>query len=353
MMTLRRPTALSRTPQVEVVVPCYNYGRFLPECVGSVLSQPGVQVRVTVVDDCSTDDSGAVADRLAASDRRIRVIHHETNRGHIATYNDGLKQADSDYVVLISADDVLATGALARAATLFEARPEIGLVYGGLRNFSGQVPAPSGARVSWSTWHGDAWVRAQFRRGLNAIYSPEAVVRTSVQHQVGYYDPSLPHSGDLEMWLRVAGVCDVGHVNGPVHAYRRIHPAAMSQNAYTAVLDDLRERVRAYRTYLDRHPDEQERRVLERIMVRRAVEEAFGWAAERARRGELSAGTADAVREFGLELDPAVEHRAAWSVLDGAAASLPAGRRLRAAAWSARVDLADRLRWRRWHWWGM
>ena len=50
---------------VTVLVPCYNYGRFLRQCVDSVLSQTGVDVRVLVVDDASTDDSATIAAEIA------------------------------------------------------------------------------------------------------------------------------------------------------------------------------------------------------------------------------------------------------------------------------------------------
>ena len=123
-MSVRRPT-------VSVVVPCYRYGHFLPECVGSILDQEGVDVRVLVIDDASPDDSAQAARRLAAADARVEVRVHEVNRGHIATYNEGLLDwADGDYSVLISADDVLAPGALARATAVLEEHPEIGFVYG-------------------------------------------------------------------------------------------------------------------------------------------------------------------------------------------------------------------------------
>src|ERR687887_420932 len=121
----------SHRPTVSVVIPCYRYGRFLPDCVRSVLDQEGVDVRVLIIDDASPDDSAQVALRLAAEDERVEVRVHEVNKGHIATYNEGLLEwADGDYSVLISADDLLTPGSLARATAVMEAHPSVGLVYG-------------------------------------------------------------------------------------------------------------------------------------------------------------------------------------------------------------------------------
>src|SRR4051794_13884437 len=112
--------------RVSVIVPCYNYGRFLEQCVGSVLSQDGVDVEVLVIDDASPDGSAEAA-RALGRDPRVQVSCHAENRGHIATYNEGLAWARGDYLLLLSADDCLTPGALTRAATLMDAHPAVGL----------------------------------------------------------------------------------------------------------------------------------------------------------------------------------------------------------------------------------
>src|SRR5436190_15792241 len=115
---------------VDVFVPCYNYARYLRECVESVLSQEGVDVRVLILDDCSTDNSEEVGLELAAADPRVEYRRHAVNRGHTTTYNEGLDWVSGDCCLLLSADDVLAPGAFARAAAVMRAHPEVGLVYG-------------------------------------------------------------------------------------------------------------------------------------------------------------------------------------------------------------------------------
>ena len=101
--------------RIDVVIPCYNYGRFLYQCVNSVLGQAGVDVRVLVIDDASPDNTAEVAAALARADSRVTVIRHSTNKGHINTYNEGIEWASADYMLLLSADDYLLPGALCRA----------------------------------------------------------------------------------------------------------------------------------------------------------------------------------------------------------------------------------------------
>src|SRR5258708_7132537 len=97
--------------KVDVVVPCYNYGRFLRSCVGSVLEQSVRDLRVLIIDDASTDDSLSVARKLASDDPRVSVIAHSRNQGHISTYNEGIAWASAGYFLLLSADDLLVVGA--------------------------------------------------------------------------------------------------------------------------------------------------------------------------------------------------------------------------------------------------
>ncbi len=129
---------------VSVVIPCYRYGHFLEQSVGSALTeQDGVDVKVLIIDDASPDDSAEAAHRLAKADSRVEVLVHERNKGHLATYNEGLLEwADGDYTVLLSADDRLTPGALVRAAALLDAHPNVGFVYGHpLRFRIGPAPA--------------------------------------------------------------------------------------------------------------------------------------------------------------------------------------------------------------------
>lgn len=247
-------TVFSRSrPTVSVVVPCYRYGRFLEQCVDSILTQEGVDVRVLIIDDASPDDSFAVAERLAAQDSRVEARRHEVNRGHIATYNEGLLEwADGEYSVLISADDLLTPGALMRATDLMNRHPSVGFVYGHPVAFRDDSPLPPRTTsVGETVWKGGDWIELMCRAGANFIHCPEVVMRTSVQRRIGGYRRELPYSGDMEMWLRAAVVADVGRVNGCDQAYYRVHSQSMTRTSYVGFLADLKGRHEAFRSALN------------------------------------------------------------------------------------------------------
>ncbi len=239
--------------RVSVVIPCYNYGHLLDACVRSVLDQPGVRTDVLIVDDASPDGSAEVARRIAATHPQVRALCREHNLGHIATYNEGLALVDGDYVVLLSADDLLAPGSLQRAVELMEAVPAVGLVYGRADDFVDTPAEQAGDRAtSWTLWRGQDWLQDRCRTGRNAIRSCEAVMRTSVLRQVGGgYLPQLPHTADFDLWMRAARVSDVGYVGGVVQAFYRVHGANMhtaqfSQGNPDGTIIDLRERLACF-----------------------------------------------------------------------------------------------------------
>jgi glycosyltransferase involved in cell wall biosynthesis len=237
---------------VQVLVPCYNYGRYLRQCVGSVLSQEGVDVRVLVIDDQSSDDTPEVCRSIAAQDARVEFIRHPRNKGHIATYNEGIARAQGDYFVLLSADDLLTPGSLARATGLMNRNPTVGFTYGYAKPVYGaELPPPRTDETGCSVWRGRDWIGSMCRSGRNFVMSPEVVMRMDIQKRLGGYSASLPHSADMEQWLRAAAMSDVGRVNGADQAYYRVHEQNMHRTVCSGLLFDLKARRDAFLSALE------------------------------------------------------------------------------------------------------
>jgi glycosyltransferase involved in cell wall biosynthesis len=268
---------------VSVVIPCYNYGHFLEEAVASVLDdQEGVDVRVLIIDDASSDDSAEVAGKIAAREPRVEVIVHAANKGNIATFNEGLLEwADGDYCILMSADDRLTPGALRRARDLLDEHPDVGFAYGrALWTLDGApLPAARTKARGWSVCPGQQWIEHRFRQGENPINSPEVVVRTSLHKRVGGYDARLPYTADLDMWMRLAANADVGFMRGVDQAYYRIHQKNMT-NAISAVRD-LDQRRLVFRLVLERDGEKLSDPGRMSDLVHRALAREALWAAGR------------------------------------------------------------------------
>jgi glycosyltransferase involved in cell wall biosynthesis len=242
---------------VDVIVPCYCYGHFLRECVESVLTQSYSRVRVLIIDDASTDGSAEMAHRLAQEDKRVTVLTHSINRGHILTYNEGIEWSAGEYLLLLSADDYLLPDALQRAVHVFESHPEVGMVMGKAIELSdGHKPPKSNADgyptqvPKYRIMSGRQFI--EFSGSRNRVPTPTAVVRAKLQKQLGGYRPELPHTGDMEMWLRFAANGSIGILDAYQAVYRR-HSSNMSVSYRTDFgLPELKQRQAAlecfYRT---------------------------------------------------------------------------------------------------------
>ena len=93
-------------PKVSVIVPVYNGQKYLSTCIEALLGQKKSLYEILVVDDGSTDESGAIADRYAGEHPSIKVIHQE-NRGVCAARNRGIREAAGDYIGFCDQDDAV------------------------------------------------------------------------------------------------------------------------------------------------------------------------------------------------------------------------------------------------------
>jgi glycosyltransferase involved in cell wall biosynthesis len=119
----------SSGPLVSFVVPCYNYGRFLPDCLASIFNQHGdYPFEIIAIDDASSDNTREVLANL--HDPRLKVIRHEKNEGHVSTISQGLRESRGAYVARIDPDDRYRPCFLSRVIPVLARHPEVGFVYG-------------------------------------------------------------------------------------------------------------------------------------------------------------------------------------------------------------------------------
>jgi succinoglycan biosynthesis protein ExoO len=108
-------------PVVSVITANYNGARHLPAAIGSVLAQTLRSLELIVVDDCSTDDSAAVAAEAAARDPRVRLIVQARNAGPGAARNRAIEAAAGRFVAVLDSDDLMAPDRLERLVARLQA----------------------------------------------------------------------------------------------------------------------------------------------------------------------------------------------------------------------------------------
>ncbi|MFZ2099482.1 MAG: glycosyltransferase family A protein [Oricola sp.] len=299
---MKKPQELS-VASIDVIVPSYNYARYLPECVGSALSQSVEDIRVLVIDNASIDNSLEVAQRLAREDSRVEVVARETNLGPHASFNEGIDRARADYLVILCADDVLVPGALGSAIAQLEARPDAVFAFGPEVNMKEFARHEASSRAGrWSMSSGDGFIeRCCHLLGVGIGFG-SAVVRTSVQKEVGHYDPSLPYTDDLDMLLRLARHGSVVECTSPI-GIRREHDANMSKIFLRKRVTDLQEREVTFDRYFANGSDRLSNVARKRSIVRsRLAEAAYLSAASHLLRGHRA--DAGELYRYGLKLKP-------------------------------------------------
>jgi glycosyltransferase involved in cell wall biosynthesis len=180
--------AAAANEDVTVVISCFNYGRFLPESVGSALSQEGGPTRVVVVDDGSTEPETLRALDELAGVAEVAVIHQQ-NAGASAARNAGLREAQTPYALVLDADDLIPRDAVRTLRAELEDDVRAGYAYGHMEFFgswSGVMRMPDY----------DPW-RLLFRH----IVGPTALMRREMLQDTGGYDVSFLHYEDWEIWL--------------------------------------------------------------------------------------------------------------------------------------------------------
>ena len=112
---------------ISVIVPVYNVAPYLRQCVDSILSQSYTHLEVLLIDDGSTDESGAICDEYAQQDSRVKVIH-KPNGGLSSARNVGLSLASGEWISFVDSDDWLDTNIYQKCIDELERYPDLDLV---------------------------------------------------------------------------------------------------------------------------------------------------------------------------------------------------------------------------------
>lgn len=119
-------------PAVSIVMPAYNAAPFIEEAVRSVIAQDFTDWELLIVEDGSTDETPAIATRLAAGDPRVTLLRNP-RKGVSAARNTGVEAARGRYIGFLDADDTLDPGSIAARAEALDADPTLNLVHSVVR----------------------------------------------------------------------------------------------------------------------------------------------------------------------------------------------------------------------------
>lgn len=197
----------------------HNGERWVAEAVESVLRQAFANFEFIVVDDGSTDRTGAILNGYG--DARLKVLHQE-QAGLTRSLNRALRLTTAPLVARMDADDVALPERFAKQVAFLDSHPEVGLLGTGCHEIS---PTGEVLRTISPPVEDGAIRRALIRRNL-FIHS-SAVMRREVLETVGGYDETLPVAQDYDLWLRMSRVTKMANLP-EVLLRRRLTPGRIS-----------------------------------------------------------------------------------------------------------------------------
>jgi glycosyltransferase involved in cell wall biosynthesis len=231
--TNRTAVGFAQNPTVSFIVPCYNLGHLLTDCITSILSQTFEDFEILVMDDCSPDNTAAVANSFG--DPRVIHVRNEPNLGHLRNYNKGIGLARGRYIWLVSADDYLRRPyVLRRYVDLMDRQPHVGYSFCA---GAGVLDGEETGVLDFSQFEkrdrvvpGHVLLRKLLVR--NFVLAAAGMVRRECYDKLGAFPLDMPWAGDWYLWCLFALHYDVAYFAEPMVCYRQ-HGLSMT-NQLTA-----------------------------------------------------------------------------------------------------------------------
>ena len=197
-------------PRITIVTPSYNQGRFLGETLQSVHDQGYPELEHIVIDGGSTDESVSVIERFAP---QLTYWVSERDRGQSHAINKGFARATGEILTWLNSDDTLVPGALEAVAAVFEAHPDVDLVYGDFV-YTDADGRPMRRRHVFASMHYETLLYHDY------LGQPAVFFRRSLLDRVGPVDESLHYCMDWDLFLRMWRVAKTRHVPRVLATYR-------------------------------------------------------------------------------------------------------------------------------------
>jgi glycosyltransferase involved in cell wall biosynthesis len=191
---------MKEPPAVSAIITTFNYARYLPRAIESVLAQTFKDFEIVIVDDGSTDNTKEVVERY---DGRV-IYHYQTNRGPGASKNAGLKLATGKYIQFLDADDTIAPSKFEKQVSVFEGSDDIDVVYSDYLavDYHGKE-VPNVRLVLFPDFFGNLnEVDRLLHECFILVHTP--LVRASVLKKENGLDETPGMSEDWDLWLRLA-----------------------------------------------------------------------------------------------------------------------------------------------------
>jgi len=239
-------------PKVSVITPSFNYARYLPLAVESVLSQSHSDLELIIIDDCSRDGSRDVAEQWKRLDDRVVTVAHEQNRGLAAARNSGLAISSGEFVAFCDADDIWLRDKLTIQLEWFQRNPETGLGHADslIMDADGNL---TGQRFSELIHRKGQITSGNLFEDLcqrNFLCVPTVILRREAIERAGGFESTLRSLEDWVCWTKVSMNYPFYFIEEPLAQYR-VHQGNLSSDLKGMAYNSAK----ALRLLLDEFPN--------------------------------------------------------------------------------------------------
>ena len=203
--------------KISIVLPVYNGSEYLAESIESVLAQTYANWELIVVNDCSTDNTLAIASDFANKDARIKVFSNKENLKLPNTLNAGFEHATGEYYTWTSDDNKYKPDALRVMVECLEKNPDTVMVYANYKTIDS-----NGNVIELAEKPEPKYMFVGNVVGACFLY------RSDAAHKVGLYDANLFLAEDYDYWIRLYEVGKVLHIEDDLYCYR-IHGKSLTE----------------------------------------------------------------------------------------------------------------------------
>lgn len=207
-------------PLISVVTPSYNQAAFLEKTILSVIRQNYPNLEYFIVDGGSTDGSVEIIEKYADQQKYPSPLSwwvSESDSGQAEAINKGFRRAQGEFVTWLNSDDLFLPDTLAQAAAVLEANHQLGFVFGNALTIDPQGGILNG--LVFRDWGFKELLR------FHIICQPSVIMRREVLERAGYLDQSYHFMLDHHLWLRMARLAPIQHLDCFLSAARQ-HPSA-------------------------------------------------------------------------------------------------------------------------------
>lgn len=233
-------------PKVSVVLPNYNYARYLDERIQSLLNQTYQDFELIILDDASTDNSIEVINKYI-KDSRVKTQFYTENSGlPYKRWNDGADLAQGEYLLIAGADDSCHPTLLEKLVEKLDKHPDVGLAY----SQSWGIDSEGKQTFSWKGYTDpldkDRWANDFINKGTNelkylfnrnTILNASAVLmRRQLFIEAGKFDLELHLTADWKLWSKILMISDIAFIAEHLN-YFRTHKNTVRMTTASTGLD--------------------------------------------------------------------------------------------------------------------